>query len=156
MFWVGRIFFRFCSAGYFFFERTRPAASMRPLCLIHVSSSAGLRTGCHYFISMSVRPSVCLSLNVCLRIVIFTDCEICTRSISTNLVSMQAGAYGLTRGTGVFARRLEVVAVAGQLWIQWCVLGRTDFFVLSMSLHFQIQSWTQLQAEATAIVFGAF
>ena len=56
---------------------------------------------------------------------------------STNPVSMEAGEYGLTRGTWVFARRLEVVAVAGLLWIQWCVLGGADFFVLSMSLHFQ-------------------
>ena len=108
-----------------------------------------------YMVCPSVRLSVYLS--VCVKtFVVFTDCDSCTRPIYTNPVSMEAGEYGLPRGTWVFARRLEVVAVAGQLWIQWCVLGRTDFFVLSMSLHFQIQSWTQLQAEATAIVFGAF
>ena len=38
------------------------------------------------------------------------------------------GEYGLTRGTFVFARRLEVVAVAGLLWLSWCVLGGADFF----------------------------
>ena len=53
---------------------------------------------------------------------------------------MEAGEYGLTRGTWVFARLLEVVAVAGRLWIQSCLLGWADFFVLSMSLHFQIHS----------------
>ena len=41
---------------------------------------------------------------------------------------MEAGEYGLTRGTWVLARRLEVVAVAGRLWIPWCVLGGADFF----------------------------
>ena len=56
---------------------------------------------------------------------------------------MKAGEYGLARGTWVFARRLEVVAVAGLLWIQWCVLGGADFFVLYISLHFQIHSKTQ-------------
>ena len=52
-----------------------------------------------------------------IEVVVFTDCESCTRPISTNLVSMKAGEYGLTRGTWFFARRLEVVAVAGTLWI---------------------------------------
>ena len=77
-------------------------------------------------------------LSVCVIFVVFTECEICTRLISTNPVSMEAGEYGLTRGTWVVPRHLEVVAVAGLLWIQWCVLGGADFFVLSMSLHFQI------------------
>ena len=40
---------------------------------------------------------------------------------------MEAGEYGLTRGTWVFAHRLEVVAVAGLLWIQWC-FGWGGFF----------------------------
>ena len=62
---------------FFFFERTRPAVSMRPPCLIYLSTSnkarprersdrghfcrqakkplhTGVRTGCHYFISLSV------------------------------------------------------------------------------------------------------
>ena len=41
---------------------------------------------------------------------------------------MEAGEYGLTRGTCFFARRLEVVAVAGLLRLSWCVLGGVDFF----------------------------
>ena len=41
---------------------------------------------------------------------------------------MEAGEYGLTRGTHFVARHLEVVAVAGLLWISWCVLGAADFF----------------------------
>ena len=64
-----------------------------------------------------------------IEFVLFTDCESCTRPISTNPVSMEAGEYGLTRGTRFFARRLEVVAVAGLLRLSWCVLGRVDFFV---------------------------
>ena len=67
----------------------------------------------------------------------FTDCENCTRPISTNPGYMEAGKYGLTRGTCFVARRLEVVAVAGLLWISWCVLGgarfRVFFFVFFSS-----------------------
>ena len=52
---------------------------------------------------------------------------------------MEAGEYGLTRGTCLVARRLEVVAVAGLLWIWWCVLGGSDFFgfffVFSLQTH---------------------
>ena len=78
-----------------------------------------------YMVCPSVRLSVYLS--VCVKtFVVFTDCDSCTRPIYTNPVSMEAGEYGLPRGTWVFARRLEVVAVAGQLWIRWCVLGVAD------------------------------
>ena len=40
---------------------------------------------------------------------------------------MEAGEYGLTRGTCFVARRLEMIAVAGLLWISWCVLGAAGF-----------------------------
>ena len=50
---------------------------------------------------------------------------------------MEAGEYGLTRETCFVARGLEVVAVAGLLWISWCVLGGADFFhVLFADLFF--------------------
>ena len=98
VFWVGAVF-----SFFFFFERTRPAASMRPPCLIYLSASTGVRTGCHYLIGLSV----C----VCAIFVLFTDCESCTQPISTNPGSMEAGGYGLTCGTCFVARRLEVVAV---------------------------------------------
>ena len=58
---------------------------------------------------------------------VFTDCESFTRPISTNLGSMEAGKYRLTRGTCLVARRLEVVAVAGVLWVSSCVLGAVGF-----------------------------
>ena len=64
-----------------------------------------------------------------IEFVVFTDCESCTRPISTNPASTEAGEYGLTRGTCFFARRFELVAVAGLLWLLWCVLGGVDFFV---------------------------
>ena len=122
-----RVFCRFC----FFFERTRPAVSMRPPCLIYLSTSnearpkersdrgcffayraknpfhTGVRTGFHYLI--------CLSICLCVTIVDFTGCESCTRPISTNLRSMETDEYRLTRGTCFVARRLEVIAVAGLL-----------------------------------------
>ena len=42
---------------------------------------------------------------------------------------MEAGECGLMRGTCFVARRLELVAVAGLLFISWCVLGAVHFFV---------------------------
>ena len=39
---------------------------------------------------------------------------------------MEAGGYGLTRGTFFVAHRLEVVAVVGLLWIWWCFLDWAD------------------------------
>ena len=51
---------------------------------------------------------------------------------------MEADKYGLTRGTCFVACRLQVVAVAGLLWIPWCVLGAADFFVfLSFFFFFE-------------------
>ena len=107
----------FCS--FISFERTRPAASTRPPCLMQLSTSIGVRTGCHYLI--------CLSVRVCVTFVLFIDCESCTRPISTNPGSMEAGEYGLTRGTCFYACRLELDAVAALLWISWSVLGGADF-----------------------------
>ena len=40
---------------------------------------------------------------------------------------MEAGEHGLTHGTCFVARRLEVVAVAGLLWIPWSVLSAAGF-----------------------------
>ena len=71
-----------------------------------------------------------------IEVVVFTDCESCTRPISTNLVSMKAGEYGLTRGTCFVACRLEVVVVAGLLWISWCVSGAAGFFRVFFSPFF--------------------
>ena len=51
------------------------------------------------------------------------------RPNSTNPGSMDAGEHGLTRGTCFVARRLEVVAVAGLLWISCCGLGASGFRV---------------------------
>ena len=122
---------------FFFFERTWPAASMMPPCLMYLSTSTGMRTGFHYLISLSV----CLSC-VCVTFVVFTHRESCGRPISTNLGSMEADKYGLTRGTCFVARCLEVVAVAGLLWISWCVLGGADFFVFLFFDFFFLRTHT--------------
>ena len=42
---------------------------------------------------------------------------------------MEAGEYGLTQATCIVARRLEVVAIVGLLWIMWCVLSAAGFRV---------------------------
>ena len=49
------------------------------------------------------------------------------RPVSTNPGPMEAGKYGLTGGTCFIARRLEVVAVAGLLWISCVFWVRRDF-----------------------------
>ena len=46
------------------------------------------------FVCPSVRLSVYLSV-VCVTFIAFTDCESCTRPISTNPASLEAGEYGL-------------------------------------------------------------
>ena len=55
-------------------------------------------------------------------------CESCTRPISTNPGSMKAGEHGLTRGARFVAVCLELVAVAGLMWVSWCVFGGVFLF----------------------------
>ena len=70
-----------------------------------------------------------MSVSVCVTFVVFTDRESRTRPISINSGSKEAGEYGLTCGTCFVACRLEVVAVAGLLWIL-SVLRVRQFFCL--------------------------
>ena len=78
--------------------------------------------------------SVGMCVYVCVTLVVFTDCESCTRPLSTNPVSMDLGEHGLARGTCSITCRLELHAVAGLLWISWCVLGGADFSVIFLSI----------------------
>ena len=55
---------------------------------------------------------------------------------------MEAGEYGLTRETCFVARGLEVVVVAGLLWMSWCVLGGADFFVFFLFRFFLLRTHT--------------
>ena len=81
-----------------------------------------------------------MSVRACVTCVVFTDCEICTKPISTNPGSMEAGEYGLMHGTCFVACRLELDAVAGLLWISWCVLSGADFFpVFFFSIFFFLE-----------------
>ena len=73
---------------------------------------------------------------MCVTFVVFTDCESCTRPISTNPRSMESGEYELTRGTCSTAYRLELHAVAGLLWNSWCVLGGAEFSVIFFFVFF--------------------
>ena len=104
---------------FFYFESTRPIASTRQPCFMYLSTRTAVRRGCHYLIS--------LCLCVCVTFVVFTNCESCTRPITTNPGSMDAGQYALTRVTCFVARCLELVVVAGLLSISLCVLGAADF-----------------------------
>ena len=77
-----------------------------------------------------------MSVSVYVTFVVFTDCESCTRPISTNPGSMEAGEYGLTRGTCFLACGLVLDAVAGLLWISWCALGGADVFSVFFYVFF--------------------
>ena len=65
---------------------------------------------------------------MCVTFVVFTDCESCTRPISTNPGSMEAGERGLMRGARFVAICLEVVAVVGLIRVSRCVFGGAGFF----------------------------
>ena len=61
-------------------------------CLIYLSTSTGVRTGCHYLFNRLVCLSVCHPVTF----VVFTYCESCTRPIYTNPGYMEVGKYELT------------------------------------------------------------
>ena len=91
----------------FFLLRTHTACCKYEATLPYLPlyySKTVVHAGCHYLISLSVY--------VCVTVVVFTDCESYTETISTNPGSMEAGECGRTRGICLIARRLEVVAVA--------------------------------------------
>ena len=75
-------------------------------------------------------PLFNLFVGMCVRVcdigfVLFTDYESCTRPISTNPISMEAGEHELTRET-CFSRGGRVRRLLRR---SWCVLGGVDFFV---------------------------
>ena len=45
---------------FLYFERTRPTANTRQPCLMYLSTSTGVGTGCHYLISLSVCVCSCV------------------------------------------------------------------------------------------------
>ena len=110
----------------------------------------GMRTGCHYFNSLSIRRSVCLSVSVRVTFVVLTSCESCTRPTSTDPGSREAGEYVLTRGTCFVARRLEVVSIAGLLLISLCVLGEAGFRVFHDSAFFQIRRSSTVSVDSVS------
>ena len=72
---------------------------------------------------------------------------------------MEAGEYGLTRGPCFVARRLEVIAVAGPLWISWCVLDAAGFrvffsFFFSSNAHGLLQVRGRLASFTSLLVPG--
>ena len=77
----------------------------------------GVCTRCHYLISLWVFETF----------TVFAHRESCKRPILTNPGSPESSEYGLTRETCFVVRRLEVVAVAGMLWIHGVFWVRRDF-----------------------------
>ena len=72
----------FCFSIFFSFERTGPAASMRPPL---ASFTSLLVPGC---VQGAIVQLVCLCVFV--SFVVFGDCESCTQPVSTNSASMEA------------------------------------------------------------------
>ena len=59
-FWGGGLF-RVCFFQFFYCLLTHTACcKYEPPCLIYLSTSTGMRTGCHYLISLSACLSVCM------------------------------------------------------------------------------------------------
>ena len=96
------------------FARKRPFFLLKSKKPLHT----GVSTGCHSLI--------CRSVCACVTFVVSTDCGSCTKPISTNPGYMDAGEYGLTRGTCFLACRVELDAVAGLVWISCCLLYTSD------------------------------
>ena len=107
----------------FFFERTRPAASMKPPCLIYLSTSNEARprdrSDRGRFLPIGEKS-----------LFLIPDCESCTRPISTNPGSIEeACEYGLTRGTCFVARRLGGRGRRAAVDFVVCFWVRRDLFV---------------------------
>ena len=68
---------------------------------------------------------------------------------------MEAGEYGLTRGTCFLACSLEFDAVAGLLWISWCVrVGR--IFPVFFFRFFFLRTHTAFCTYDEATSFASF
>ena len=84
-------------------------------------------------------------MRVCdIEFVVFTDCESCTRPISTNPGSIEALEYGLTRGTCLLACRPRVGRVRRAAVDFVVCFGGTDFcaffsFFFSSNAHGLLQ-----------------
>ena len=66
---------------------------------------------------------------------------------------MKAGEYGLTRGTRFVARCLEVVAVAGLMWVSWCACGGARFFLFRFFFFFSSNAHGLLQVRGHLALF---
>ena len=143
--WILRCVLGAAGFRFFFFERTRPAASMRPPCLIYLFSSneegkkASSYRGAYRVPIFSL--SVCLCLSVCVTFVAFTDCESCTRPISTNPGSTEAGEYGLTRGTYAVSSWTWSPGCCGFRGVLWVgrIFSRFFFRFFSSNAHDLLQ-----------------
>ena len=76
-----------------------------------------------------------MSVSVSVTFVVFTDCESCTKPISTNPESMEACEYGLTRGTFIVERasRGGRGRRAGVHFVVCCRFGEDYFLIFSSS-----------------------
>ena len=67
---------------------------------------------------------------------------------------MEAGEYGVTRGTCFVARRLEVVTVAELLLISWFVLGAAGFCYCFFSLFFLERTWPAASMRPPCLIYS--
>lgn len=106
---------------YLLFEPTQPAESMRPPCLLYLSTTV-VQGG----VQASVIELACMSL-YCLSGVYITNCESYTGPITAKPESIEAFEPEGTHGTCFVERRREVITVARLLWFWWYVLSAARF-----------------------------
>ena len=71
---------------------------------------------------------------------------------------MEAGEHALTREARFVAVCLEVVAVAGLMWVSWCVWGTADFFmffylILFFSSNFERTRPAESMMKAPCLIY---
>ena len=64
---------------------------------------------------------------------------------------MEAGEYGLTGGARLVALCVDVVVVAGLMWVSWCVFGGAGFFPLFFRFCFSLRTHTACRKYEAAL-----
>ena len=105
----------------------------------------GVRTGCHCLIGLPVCLSVCRNVRLCVCgcattfFVVFTDCESCTRPISTNKPGIYGNGLVWANAWDVFSRTPSRVGRGRRAAVDFVVCfgwPRADFFVFFFFLFF--------------------
>ena len=86
--------------------------------------------------------------------VVFTDCELHEAGFHKPS-TMDVDKYGLTRGACFEAHLLDMIVVAGLLWISSCVLCAAGFFrALFLNLHLSFErTWPAASMRPPCLIY---